>query len=114
MGVQRHAEGQQLRQGRADAILDLARGALLFREIIESGFRMDLESGGLQPGGKLLIPFCVVGFAAGQRHGGDGRKPAQEMRRGEFDDAPDAAGPQMIMDNDQIHVRARRKIVAAS
>jgi len=75
----------------------------LFGEIVERGFN---KKHNRRTGQSLLetgVPFPVVRFPAGQRDCFDGAvELAHEVRRGQFDDAPNSTGAQVVVDDDEI------------
>lgn len=58
-----------------------------------------------------LVPFFIGGFPARQCDGLHLWQLSQQMRSGEFDDAPDAAGAEVIMDDDEFHTRQVAKTI---
>ena len=75
----------------------------MFGKIIERGFNEKLD----RNSGQLLlepcVPFPVVGFSAGKRHCFDGAlESTGEVRRGQFDDAPNSAGSKVVVDDDEL------------
>jgi len=48
---------------------------------------------------QILIPGKAAASRAGARH----HRARDQVRRGEFDDAPHAAGAEMVMDDEQLH-----------
>ena len=75
----------------------------MFGEIIERGFNHKLDR---RAGQSLLetgVPSPVVRFPARERDGLDRAvELAGEVRRGQFNDAPNAAGAQVVVDNDEL------------
>jgi hypothetical protein len=52
-----------------------------------------------------FIPRMILGFADGKSHRGHARRgTADDVRSGQFDHAPNAAGPQMVMNDDKSQV----------
>ena len=57
---------------------------------------------------KDFAPFLIRGFADRECDAAASlAKGADNMRHRQFDDAANAAGPQMVVDDDQLHGRAR-------
>ena len=55
----------------------------------------------------MVVPLLIGALAGGEhdaRNGAQGR--ANQMRRGEFDDASDASGAKVIVNDDQSHKRS--------
>ena len=52
----------------------------------------------------MLVPCLIGRLARGEHNAGDGaRRFMHEMWRGEFDDPPDAAGAEVIVNDDELH-----------
>ena len=66
----------------------------------------ELDRSALEPGAKGPQPGWIGYFAGGQHHATDRLRPVRDqVRGGEFDDAPDAAGAEVVMDDEELHNR---------
>ncbi|OQB91272.1 MAG: hypothetical protein BWX84_01457 [Verrucomicrobia bacterium ADurb.Bin118] len=80
--------------------------ARLFGQIAEHGINPARYAPARQPGPKTVEPGRVRRLARGEDEFGPGRgQLAQQMRRGQFNDAPHAAGAKVIMHDDKFHSR---------
>ena len=76
----------------------------MFGEVIERGFDLHLDRHSAQLFGETRVPVIVGPLAGGDDDAGDRMRCfTHQMRHGEFDDTPDAAGAQVIMDDDRPH-----------
>ena len=72
-------------------------------EIVERGFNKKFDPYAGQSLLETGVPFPVVRFPAGERDCFDRAvELAGEVRRGQFDDAPNSAGAEVVVDNDEI------------
>src|SRR5437867_8369489 len=55
---------------------------------------------------KALAPIAIGGFATGQHHHVNGQaRRMREVRGGQLNDAPDATGTKVTMDDDELHAQ---------
>ena len=74
-----------------------------FGHVAKRRLDQDLDGRAVEPLAKGPQPGRVGRFAGGQHHGTDSLRPVRDqVRRGEFDDAPHAAGTEVVMDDDQL------------
>ena len=75
----------------------------MFGEIVESGFNDKFDRRAGQSLLETEVPFPVVRFAAGEHDCFDGAAElAHKVGRGQFDDAPNSTGAQVVVDDDEI------------
>ncbi len=80
--------------------------ARLFGQIAEHGINPARYASPRQSGPQAVEPGRVRRLARGEDEFGPGRgQLAQQMRRGQFNDAPHAAGAKVIMHDDKFHSR---------
>ena len=101
--IVRRRSGENFCERGANELSHGVRGAFLFGEIIERGFNEKFDRYAGQSLLETGVPFPVVRFPAGERDCFDGAvELAGEVRRGQFDDAPNSAGAKVVMDNDEL------------
>ncbi len=100
-------EGVEVFEEGADGAGDERGREVLFRDVAEGGFDEQADWAGEEAGLELEEPGGV-GRLAGQQPGfGDVRvEPADEERGGEFDDAADPAGSEVVVGDEQNHGRS--------
>ena len=83
---------------------DASGRTVLFGEVIERALDKHFDSHARQLPREVVVPLAVGPLAGGEHDARDGARGfAHQVRRGQFDDAPDAAGAKVIMDDDQLH-----------
>src|SRR6266542_1515097 len=103
-----HADGPWVEQS-LQAALDLpahcSRRSILFGKVAKRRFHERLDWRLLQDAQEKLAPMTVGSLPGGQGDTSDrASKPVHDMRRGQLDDPPDAAGPEVRVEDDQFQV----------
>lgn len=101
-GVLRAGANEQAVERRTNAPAEGWRRRPLFREIAEGWFGEKLHRRVAKVMRKRFIPLPILRFARGQHDSAFGSSELpQQIRRGQFNHAPDASGPEMVMEDDQ-------------
>ena len=99
----RRRSGENFCERVANELRHGIRGASLFGEIVERRFNKEFDWRAGQSLLETVVPFPVVCFSASERDCSDlAVELAGEVRRGQFDDAPNSAGSKVIVDNDEL------------